>query len=62
MVRWLVNGQIKDEEYEKNAGDVIENRYAFTPFPRPSREYKGLDLNNFCISVHRYLCDFLPFL
>ncbi|XP_076657187.1 hemicentin-1 isoform X2 [Halictus rubicundus] len=26
MVRWLVNGQVKDEEYEKNAGDVIENR------------------------------------
>ncbi|KOX78873.1 hypothetical protein WN51_08632 [Melipona quadrifasciata] len=25
MVRWLVNGQVKDEEYEKNAGDVIEN-------------------------------------
>ncbi|XP_076166295.1 kin of IRRE-like protein 1 isoform X4 [Ptiloglossa arizonensis] len=26
MVRWLVNGQVKDEEYAKNAGDVIENR------------------------------------
>lgn len=27
MVRWLVNGRMKDEEYENNAGDVIENRY-----------------------------------
>nr|XP_033324105.1 nephrin-like [Megalopta genalis]XP_033324106.1 nephrin-like [Megalopta genalis] len=26
VVRWLVNGEVKDEEYEKNAGDVIENR------------------------------------
>lgn len=26
MVRWLVNGRVRDEEYEKNAGDVIENR------------------------------------
>lgn len=26
MVRWLINGHIKDEEYENNAGDVIENR------------------------------------
>ncbi|PBC26581.1 Titin [Apis cerana cerana] len=26
VVRWLVNGRVKDEEYEKNAGDVIENR------------------------------------
>lgn len=26
-MRWLVNGRVKDEEYEKNAGDVIENRY-----------------------------------
>lgn len=29
MVRWLVNGRVKDEEYEHNAGDVIENRYNF---------------------------------
>lgn len=29
MVRWLVNGRVKDEEYENNAGDVIENRYNF---------------------------------
>lgn len=27
MVRWLINGRVKDEEYENNAGDVIENRY-----------------------------------
>lgn len=27
MVRWLKNGRVKDEEYENNAGDVIENRY-----------------------------------
>lgn len=37
MVRWLVNGQVKDEEYEKNAGDVIENRYALF-FPRSVEE------------------------
>jgi len=27
MVRWLINGRVKDEEYENNAGDVIENKY-----------------------------------
>jgi len=27
MVRWLINGRVKDEDYENNAGDVIENRY-----------------------------------
>jgi len=26
MVTWLINGRVKDEEYENNAGDVIENR------------------------------------
>ncbi|XP_066587732.1 neural cell adhesion molecule 2-like isoform X2 [Prorops nasuta] len=25
-VRWLINGQVRDEEIEKNAGDVIENK------------------------------------
>ncbi|XP_017788622.1 PREDICTED: nephrin-like [Habropoda laboriosa] len=34
MVRWLVNGQVKDEEYEKNAGDVIENRLTLQPITR----------------------------
>ncbi|RLU16894.1 hypothetical protein DMN91_010963 [Ooceraea biroi] len=29
MVRWLINGRVKDEEYENNAGDVIENRLKF---------------------------------
>lgn len=36
MVRWLINGRVKDEEYENNAGDVIENRYDdfFDIFPQ----------------------------
>ncbi|XP_076758325.1 kin of IRRE-like protein 1 isoform X3 [Xylocopa sonorina] len=34
MVRWLVNGQLKDEEYEKNVGDVIENRLTLQPITR----------------------------
>ncbi|KAI4488239.1 hypothetical protein M0804_005087 [Polistes exclamans] len=34
MVRWLINGNIKDEEYENNAGDVIENRLTFQPITR----------------------------
>lgn len=34
MVRWLINGRVKDEEYENNAGDVIENRYDFLIFFR----------------------------
>lgn len=34
MVRWLINGQVKDEEYEKNAGDVIENRLSLQPITR----------------------------
>ncbi|XP_047355257.1 nephrin-like isoform X1 [Vespa velutina] len=34
MVRWLINGHIKDEEYENNAGDVIENRLTLQPITR----------------------------
>lgn len=41
MVRWLVNGQVKDEEYEKNAGDVIENRYADALFPSSYRHKRS---------------------
>ncbi|XP_061931245.1 nephrin isoform X4 [Apis cerana] len=34
VVRWLVNGRVKDEEYEKNAGDVIENRLTLQSITR----------------------------
>ncbi|TGZ54855.1 Uncharacterized protein DBV15_01947, partial [Temnothorax longispinosus] len=34
MVRWLINGRVKDEEYENNAGDVIENRLTLQPINR----------------------------
>ncbi|KYN01288.1 Kin of IRRE-like protein 1 [Cyphomyrmex costatus] len=34
MVRWLINGRVKDEEYENNAGDVIENRLTLQPISR----------------------------
>jgi len=41
MVRWLINGRVKDEEYENNAGDVIENRYDF--------------FNNICLQIFVYV-------
>ncbi|KAH0955000.1 hypothetical protein HN011_003754, partial [Eciton burchellii] len=34
MVRWLINGRVKDEDYENNAGDVIENRLTLQPISR----------------------------
>ncbi|XP_030763471.1 nephrin-like [Sitophilus oryzae] len=37
-VRWLVNGVVVDDEYEKNAGDVIENKLTW-----PSVSRKDLD-------------------
>lgn len=33
-VRWLVNGEIVDEEYEQNSGDIIENRLTFLAVAR----------------------------
>ncbi|XP_065206080.1 synaptogenesis protein syg-2-like isoform X2 [Planococcus citri] len=33
-VRWLMNGKVVDEEYEQNAGDVIENRLTWSGVTR----------------------------
>lgn len=33
-VRWLVNGVLVDDEYEHNAGDVIENRLTWPSVSR----------------------------
>lgn len=33
-MRWLVNGKVVDEEYEQNAGDVIENRLTWSGVTR----------------------------
>lgn len=33
-VRWLVNGAVVDEEFEVNAGDVIENKLTWSNITR----------------------------
>ncbi|XP_054258720.1 nephrin-like [Macrosteles quadrilineatus] len=37
-VRWLVNGQLVDDEYEHNSGDVIENRLTWSSITRKDLE------------------------
>lgn len=37
-VRWLVNGQVVDDEYEHNSGDVIENRLSWVNVTRKDLE------------------------
>lgn len=34
QVKWLVNGLLVDDQYEKNTGDIIENRLVFNPVNR----------------------------
>lgn len=38
VVRWLVNGLIVDDQYEYNAGDVIENRLVWPSVTRQHLE------------------------
>ncbi|KAJ8924236.1 hypothetical protein NQ315_007027 [Exocentrus adspersus] len=52
VVRWLVNGIIVDDQYEHNAGDVIENRLVW-----PSVNRKDLDANFTCQAVNTNLTE-----
>ncbi|XP_074042436.1 sidestep II transmembrane protein, partial [Leptinotarsa decemlineata] len=47
IVRWLVNGLVVDDQYEHNAGDVIENRLVW-----PSVSRKDLDALFTCQAVN----------
>lgn len=51
-VRWLVNGVLVDEEYEHNAGDVIENRLTW-----PAVARRDLDSVFTCQAVNTMLTD-----
>lgn len=33
-VRWLINGEVQDDQYEHNSGDVIENRLLWPQIQR----------------------------
>lgn len=52
VVRWLVNGLPVDEQYEHNAGDVIENRLVW-----PSVSRKDLDAIFTCQAVNTILTE-----
>lgn len=52
MVRWLVNGQLVDDQYEHNAGDVIENRLVW-----PAVSRKDLDAVFTCQAINTKLTD-----
>ncbi|XP_025832974.1 hemicentin-1 [Agrilus planipennis] len=52
VVRWLVNGIIEDEQYEHNAGDVIENRFLW-----PSVTRKDVDAIFTCQAFNTQLID-----
>ncbi|XP_049820104.1 neural cell adhesion molecule 2, partial [Aethina tumida] len=51
-VRWLVNGHVVDDQYEHNAGDVIENRLVW-----PSVSRKDLDALFTCQAVNTKLTE-----
>ncbi|XP_022921260.2 neural cell adhesion molecule 2, partial [Onthophagus taurus] len=52
VVRWLVNGLIVDDQYEYNAGDVIENRLVW-----PSVSRNHLDALFTCQAVNTKLTE-----
>lgn len=52
VVQWLVNGIIVDDQYEHNAGDVIENRLVW-----PSIGRKDLDAYFTCQAVNTKLTE-----
>lgn len=52
VVRWLVNGLIVDDQYEHNAGDVIENILTW-----PSIRRKDLDALFTCQAVNTKLTE-----
>lgn len=51
-VRWLVNGVLVDDEYEHNAGDVIENRLTW-----PAVARRDLDSVFTCQAVNTMLTE-----
>lgn len=51
-VRWLVNGVLVDEEYEHNAGDVIENRLTW-----PAVARRDLDSVFTCQAINTILTE-----
>lgn len=51
-VRWLLNGLVVDDQYEHNAGDVIENRLVW-----PSVSRKDLDAIFTCQAVNTKLTE-----
>lgn len=51
-VRWLVNGVLVDDEYEHNAGDVIENRLTW-----PAVARRDLDSLFTCQAVNTMLIE-----
>ncbi|CAH1124419.1 unnamed protein product [Ceutorhynchus assimilis] len=51
-VRWLVNGQVVDDEYEHDAGDVIENKFTW-----PSVSRQDLDAIFTCQSQNTKLTE-----
>lgn len=52
IFRWLVNGIVVDDQYEHNAGDVIENRLLW-----PSIGRKDLDALFTCQAINTKLTD-----
>lgn len=50
--RWLVNGIVVDDQYEHNAGDVIENRLLWSAISR-----KDLDALFTCQAINTKLTD-----
>lgn len=52
VVRWLVNAEMVDDQYEHNAGDVIENRLVKTSISR-----KDLDAIFTCQAVNTILTE-----
>lgn len=51
-VRWLVDALVVDDQYEHNAGDVIENRLVWSSISR-----KDLDAIFTCQAINTILTD-----
>lgn len=52
IVRWLVNGIPVDDQYEHNAGDVIENRLVW-----PAVSRKDLDSKFTCQAINTVMTE-----
>lgn len=51
-VRWLINGELVDDQYEHNSGDVIENRLLW-----PSIQRNNLNSIYTCQATNTDLVD-----